>query len=164
MKTRIDWLPALAHFAFGAVFVYASMNVTRSFSGGYGHRMVPLTTSLIVTVLSAVLLVRSYLGSNTAGQSPDTQPLFLRDLITRTAPLLALTALYALFFVWFGYFVSSLLTFIAVLLVFGTTWRLALFHGLVGTVLFYVMFIRVFGLYDPGGTILDLPTLLRGGG
>ena len=156
MHKEINWLPALAFFLFGAIYLIASLRIVESFDGGYGHRTVPLSMSLELLIQAGWQLFRKVVSSSLADAEPSCEAIILREFLSHAGPLVLLMALYGAMQVWFGYMPASLVCGIALFRLFGNGWKASLIHTAVGVGTIYILFFKLLNLYDPPGRILEL--------
>ena len=159
MKRNLDWLPALAFAAFGGTYLYASLQVAEAFSGGYGHRTVPLAMSVLVLCLSAWLLVSRSHDVAEPRSADGSGRIHLEDFAARSCPLIVLMAVYGLCQTWFGYIAATLICGTAAFRLFGNSWIASLLHGAAGTAVLYALFFILLNLYEPPGSVFDLTGL-----
>lgn len=156
MKTCINWLPSFAFAVFGAVFLYAAINIGDSFSGGSSHKVMPLFVSALVLALSGYVLFFEQVRGDGGQSSSETQPIQLATFVTRVSPLLLLMVLNGFGQIWFGYLVATFFCGICVFRLFENSWAASAIHGAIGAAVLYLLFFGLLQLYDPPGTILDL--------
>lgn len=155
MPTSINWLPALAFLGFGAVFVYASLNIPETFGGSRENRNVPLASSLIVLALSAWELFRRIAVRQRPESDAEESDIVLREFLLLAGPLMILIGLYGFFQIWFGYVVATAAFGFLTFRLFGNSWTAAALHAAAGTAVLYFLFFRVLKLYDAPGSVLD---------
>lgn len=154
MAKEINWLATATFIVFGAVFLYSAINIGPSFSGGNGHKTLPVALSSTVLALSVLVLVREIFWKSP--EADPNQPIAVSSLFVRVLPLIALMILNGLGQIWFGYLVSTIVIGVLVFLLFGNSIYRALLHGIIGAVVLYFLFFRVMGLYEPPGSILEI--------
>ena len=152
MRLGLSVLPPLCFLLFGLVMVYGSLTMEPSFSGKNEHRWVPLGMSIFVCGLSAVLIARTLSGTADVNAPIDGQSLMFLIL-----PCLLIMAAYAQGAIWFGYIIPTLLSGTLVFRLFKTDWIFSLIHSLIATTVLYFIFFRLLKLYNPPGSLLDLP-------
>lgn len=154
MGKKLDWLPSATFLLFGGIFFFASLNI-QSFGGGNGGRLIPMATSGLVALLSALLLIRLWVGKD---QISSTH-IDAKEFLAYSGPLIALMALYALFHNWFGYLVATFLCGLAAFKLFGNSWLNSLLHATAGTLVLYFTFVTLLGVYDPPGRMINFSAL-----
>ena len=159
MKRSINWLPVVCFAAIGLVYFYASIQMTESFSGGYGHRTVPLAMSILILLLCVPISYELWKTHNQAQQQDDQHVIWLNAFVSKVLPLVAILVAYGLFQIWFGYILSTVLCGVAVFRLFGNRWTICALNGVIGTAIIYFLFFHLLNLYDPPGSIIDLSRL-----
>ena len=159
VKRDLDWLPSLTFAVFGAVYLHSSLQIAESFSGGFGHRTVPLAMSTLVMCLAGWIFAEQVLTRPKGSPKRDAQDIDMAAFFTRASPVAMLMALYGLCHIWFGYLAATLVSGVLAFRLLGNPWLSAVIHGIAGTAILYVLFIRLLNVYDPPGIILDLTAL-----
>ncbi len=163
---KINWLSNLVLLLFGLVFAAEALRIP-SDGESIGARLVPFWMSVIMALLVAVQIVND-LRSRAAGQvelesaepfSGDAGLILVDRFLYRSAPLVLLMGLYAVFQLWFGYLLASLLISYLVFRIFGNDLKTILIHGTVGSVLLFLLFVKLLNIYDPPGSLIDLSWL-----
>jgi len=157
MENRLNWLPALAFFMFGCVFLFAAFQI-QSFGGGNGSRIMPIATSALVLILSALLLVLHFREQDLSGDSD----IVAGEFLLYSGPLIALMAIYAVFHTWFGYLSATFVCGIAAFKLFGNSWLASLIHAVAGTAILYFTFVSLLNVYDPPGRVFDVNSFFSG--
>ncbi len=151
MDRRIDWLPAFAFAIFGALFFYESFQIV-SFGQGSGGTIVPRAASGLVMILAVIQLALVVLGrSHGAADHID-----LREFAAHSGPIIFLMVLYGYCHGWFGYFIATFICALIAFKLFENSWRASLIHAAAGTIVLYVVFIKVLGVYDPAGRLINI--------
>ncbi len=120
-----------------------------------GPRALPKIVAIAIFFLSLVLMATSvrllHRGGVAFGNIRIPQS-FIRIVL----PLWVLLFVYNILFGWFGYLVSTILITVPVLFTFGNrgTFKLAIISIATG-ILYYLIFIVGFGMYDVSGTFID---------
>jgi biotin transporter BioY len=60
----------------------------------------------------------------------------------------------------FGYLIATLVSGFVAFLLFQNSFKASAINALIGAVLFYVVFIRLMGVYDPAGRLINFSALL----
>jgi hypothetical protein len=123
-----------------------------------GPELVPTIVSWLIVIFGVLIAVQSILFPDT---DKPSKPLVTRDGIILNAVIIGIGFLYFFLFLAFGYLVSTIIALGAVLYMFGTRQplRVALI-SVIGGGVYYLVFIRLMGVYDPPGSIIDLSRLL----
>lgn len=159
LPENINWLPALAFLAFGAVFLYASLNIPQTFGGNRENRIVPLAASLIIFAISAWQLHRKATGRKRAQEGADEFDISPKEFFLFTGPLILLVGFCGVLQIWFGYVIATASCGFLAFRLFGNSWAAAALHAAAGTAVLYFLFFRVLKLYDAPGSILDVSGL-----
>ena len=150
---RINWLCTAAFFVLGSVFLFASLRIPESFGGGFGHRLVPLSMSVLILVLSVWLLISNRIGGS---DRPEEHDIPLAGFAKHSAPLVLLMGAYGVAHILFGFLVATFICGTAAFRLFGNSWKLSAAHGAAGSAVFYVVFFKILNVYDPPGSVIDL--------
>lgn len=150
MRLVLNALPPLAFLLFGLVMIYGSLTMEPSFSGSNEHRWVPLGMSILVSSLSALLLVRLILG-----QEPDAG-IKARSFALLIIPCSLLLAAYAQATIWFSYVPATFVSSVVIFRMFRNGWIASLIQSLIATLALYYIFFNLLRLYNPPGRWLDV--------
>lgn len=156
MRLTLNDLPTVAFAAFAALMIYGSITMDPSFSGSNQHRWVPLGVSIFVLVLSISVFALERLNPNAVGEEGSIEA---SSFIYRVLPMLVLMALYSQGKTWLGYELATLVVGICVFRLFGNSFLKSALHSVIATLLLYTVFFKLLKLYNPSGTLLDLPPL-----
>lgn len=157
MSRNIGWIVNILVLLVGLVFLWQSVAIPGGAADAVGPRAVPLFISLIVVALSLGLIV---LRRRHPDSATTDIPITVRHLFLESGPLMLLVAIYAQLFYWTGYLAATFVIALVVFRLFSNSWRLSLVNAVIGSLLFYFVFIRGMGIYDPPGALLDLSELL----
>ena len=152
MDIRINWITSVIFLAAGCAVFAASLSIPSGTSTTLGPAVVPRAVSLLMIGMALASLVWEWRAAQDADRPSKMTP---RDLLFRAGPLIAMIAVYALLMVWFGYLAATILAGFAAFRLFGNGWRASALHAGLAGVLFYLGFIRLMGIYDPPGRLID---------
>ena len=173
MEKPINWLPPAVLAAFGIAFLFSSLQLEADSSGGIGARSLPLSMCVLFLALLAVETyfelrkgLRKDQGAgpdaNAEGEAEDDpRSIYPRVFALYALPSFGLVFVYGYFHGWFGYFLSTFLASLAIFALFRNGLKDVLIHSVIGTVVFYFVFINLLNVYDPPGTLIDLSDLLN---
>lgn len=159
MNRNIGWIATPIIAITGVVFFWHSLDIPAGSSDAIGPRLVPMLMSGAAILLCLPLIyhdLRSHRRANWANHD-----ITIEALLMTAGPMILMVAVYGNLLAWFGYLLSTIACGVVVFRLFGNSFRTSLIHGIFGGVIFYVIFIRLMGIYDPSGTILDISDLLR---
>lgn len=157
MNRNIGWIVNVLVLVIGLVFLQQSMGIPGGGSDAVGPRAVPLIISLIVVLLSLWVIVLNRLKPGSAAADSE---ITVRHLFLESGPLMLLVAVYAQLFYWSGYLASTFVIALFVFRLFSNSWKLSLANAAGGSLLFYFVFIKGMGIYDPPGALVDLSQFL----
>lgn len=172
MNRNINWLPNAALLVFGLVFLWGSLQLEPDSAGGIGARSLPLSMSVLLLILVAVQTFFDFRkparkaetaqsGEEATDNGSGGEIINLRVFALYSGPVFLLVVAYGFLHGWFGYFLSTLLSAIAVFLLFRNTPKNVLLHSVVGTFVFYFVFIYLLNVYDPPGSLVDVSELMN---
>lgn len=154
MNIALNWLTNLVFVIFGVVFLYAALNIGESFSGGSGHRVLPIFLSTSILILSIIVFARELIRGSVA--DVGNHPITAREFLLHAVPLILLMFLNGFGQIWFGYVASTFFCGALVFRLFGNNWFKSFLHGAIGSIVLYGLFFRLMGLYSQPGSIIDL--------
>lgn len=154
MRLTLNDLPACAFVILGISFLYGGLTMDASFSGSNQHRWVPVGASLFVILLSLIVLA---VGLYRPHNNDDVTQISAGKFFGLVVPLLAFMAIYAQGQIFVGYVPASLAIGFGVFLLFGNSPFASLLHCVFATSLLYFIFFKMLRLYNPPGTLFDLP-------
>ena len=160
MKRSIDWLPVACFALIGLVYLFASFQIVESFSGGYGHRTMPLAMTILILLLCARIAYTMWKKRAAEERDADCHPIWLDQFATKVLPLIAFMIIYGLFQTWFGYLIATFASGVAVFRLFGNGWISCAVNSAIGAAVIYLLFFKLLNLYDPPGTIIDIAGLI----
>lgn len=172
MDRNIGWITNIVFLIFGIVFFVESLSVPPGPAGLIGPRTVPLSISIIVIFVGALLIyfdMKSAKRSSSKQRTPAShdsvasvkKDITPRELIYFAGPVFLLTAVYGVFLYWFGYLLSTWIVALVGFSLFHNSKKIALINAIVGSLIFYYLFIKLMGVYDPPGRMIDLSGLLH---
>ncbi|MGQ7843818.1 tripartite tricarboxylate transporter TctB family protein [Granulosicoccus sp. 3-233] len=157
MSRNIGWVVNLLILIIGLVFLQQSWGIPTGGSDSVGPRAVPLVISLIVVFLSLCIMVVNLLRPDIPAKDDE---ITVRNLTLESGPLMLLVAVYAQLFYWSGYLASTFIIALLVFRLFSNSWKLSLANAAGGSLIFYLVFIKGMGIYDPPGALVDISQLL----
>lgn len=157
MQRKIGWITNPIILLLGFLFLWQATMIPVGAHDAVGPRLVPLSISCAVILLSLLLIYFDLRPHRKLAW--ENQDVSLAALLLMAGPLILLLAFYGQMMTWFGYLISTLICAFGAFRLFGNSTRTSLVHSIVGGVLFYVVFVRVMGIYDPRGSVLDLSGL-----
>tara|TARA_R110002110_G_scaffold30681_8_gene108483 strand:+ start:5510 stop:6058 length:549 start_codon:yes stop_codon:yes gene_type:complete len=170
-RTRIDLGVAAVTLVTGAFFLYQAMGIDSYYGNSIGPKMLPVfiaVTSIVLGTLIAVLAVvnNARLPSlkdeavDIADASGD-QFGFRDSNLRRIAAVIGTGIVYLILFHALGYFLSTLISFVLILLTFGSRKaKVIILTAVIGTAIYQYVFMHLMGLYDPPGMLFDFGKLL----
>ncbi|MDH5749823.1 MAG: tripartite tricarboxylate transporter TctB family protein [Rhodospirillales bacterium] len=123
-----------------------------------GPELVPNVVSWLIVIFGVMMAIQSVLFPS---RDKNSRPPMTRDGIIVNAILIGIGFFYFFLFLAFGYLVSTVIALAAVLYMFGTRRLSRLVPvSVMGGAVYYLVFIRLMGIYDPPGSIIDMAPLL----
>jgi putative tricarboxylic transport membrane protein len=157
---RAEFLLGLVIFCIGAFLLWSAEDIPVSGEDDFGARSLPRAISTMIAVLGAIWSAIYFVKWRHSVDKIVAQTRN-RYLFTRIIPLMLSSFVYAFLFQWFGYLVSTFLIAIPVLYLFGhTSVQKVLMTTVVVTGLYYFIFIKALGVFDPGGSIFNINKFL----
>lgn len=156
MRLTLNDLPTATFATFALLMIYGSVTMEPSFSGTNQHRWVPLGVSIFVLLLCFVVFI---LDRIKPGLTNSNGSIEARTLLVLVLPMLALMALYAQGKTWLGYELATFIVGIVIFRLFGNSLLKSAMHSVIATALLYTIFFKLLKLYNPSGTLLELPNL-----
>jgi len=126
----------------------------------FGAQSLPRTISSLIIAMGALWAVISYrkIRKNEGSSGPDPRN---RHLLMRIIPLMLLSFLYATLFQWFGYLASTFVIMVVVLYIYGNRSHPQLLGtAAAAAVVYYFLFINLMGVFDAGGSVININDLL----
>ncbi len=159
---RTEIAVGIAVALIGVFFLVSAESIPADSSDAFGPRSLPqVISSLIIalgTMWAAISLSKARRTEVAPNPRPNTRNQFL---LTRILPLMALSILYGLFFQWFGYLVSTFLILVPVLVIYeNRSLPRVLTVAAIATALYFMLFIKVMGIFDAGGSVVNFNDLL----
>jgi len=126
---------------------------------GVGPRFVPVILACGLLALGLAAAVSSWLSGDAAPPAPREEN--RQGGMFRVVVVTALGFVYVLMLGAVGYALSTLIVLALLLVLFGTRrpLRLALIST-AGAAIYYLIFVRQLGMYDPAGWLIDLSDVL----
>jgi len=144
----------------GIFFLISAADIPSNSGDAFGARSLPRAISVLLITLGtlwAALSLRKIRRSG-SGSKPNSRNRFL---LTRIVPLLLLSFLYGFLFDWFGYLVATFAIMGPVLFIYGTRSAPKLLAvAASATAVYYLLFIKVMGVFDAGGSVINFNELL----
>ena len=159
MNRNIGWITTPIMLIAGVVFFWHSLDIPAGSSDAIGPRLVPMLMSGAAILLCLPLIYHDLRPHRRAKWANDD--ITIEALLLTAGPLILMVAVYGNMLAWFGYLLSTIACSIVVFRLFGNSIRASLIHGVIGGIVFYALFIRFMGIYDPSGSILNISDLLR---
>jgi putative tricarboxylic transport membrane protein len=159
---RIEFVVGIIIALVGAFFLVSAEDIPADSGDAFGPRSLPQAISSLIialgTLWAAVSLRKARLSRVTSNESLNTRNRFL---VARILPLMALSISYGFLFQWFGYLVSTFLILIPVLLIYGNrSLPRVLTVAVIATAVYFILFIKVMGVFDAGGSVVNFNELL----
>lgn len=134
-----------------------------------GPRPVPMAIAGMIIGLGSLQFVVAWMGrvkNGNAGDSPVSgvgngkPPALSKTAVLRMAAIIVVGFAYIWLFAATGYLIATAMAMASLLVVFGTrnAGKVAVLT-IVGTALYYIIFIRLMGIYDPAGWLINLEML-----
>ncbi len=170
-RTKINLGVAGTTILVGLFFLYQAMSI-ESYSGdSVGPKMLPEFISVLMIALGLLVGVTALVLNS--GLPPMKQEAidiadasgdqfgFRDSNLIRIAAVIGTGVAYVVLFHAFGYFVATFLSFVLILLAFGSRNILQIMLiSLVGTLIYNFLFMNLMGLYDPPGVLFNFQPLL----
>lgn len=147
-----------------ALFLVLAIQIETSADDLWGPKIAPLFlagTMLILSVVAAlgpILRKGPPVSNYTEGDIEDSEPAPAADPVPviKIVWVLLLGAFYFFAISMIGYLLSTVICLFLILLIFeNTNLKKASLVAVVGAAVYYIAFIRVLGIYDPGFKALD---------
>nr|WP_280520617.1 tripartite tricarboxylate transporter TctB family protein [Phaeobacter sp. J2-8] len=142
---------------FGLVFLFEAIKIPAGFADSIGPRLVPVSVAIATIGLTLLLMLVDW---RTADPEETSHDITARNLLVQAGPMLMLAVLSGLMIGWLGYLLATAIGGVVIFRLFANSWRLSLANGLACAIVFYLLFIKGMGIYDPPGTILDISNYL----
>ena len=161
-KTKIPvegLVRALIFIGIGLFSLLQAQQAETNQEGLIGPALVPSVVRILLIILGFATGVRAILFNRYT--LPDSQG---KDLGLQTYLKLAAISLLGFCYIWafvaFGYLLSTCLLLLAVLFLFGTRNipKLVL-YGVCGSIVYYLVFVKVMKIYDPPGLLINIQSL-----
>ena len=157
---RSEMIVGLIILTIGAFFLWSAEDIPVSGEDDFGARSLPRAISVLVVFFGVIWTGLHFFKWRQ--QSEPTQPNAQNKyLVSRIIPLMLSSFIYAALFQWFGYLVSTFLILIPVLWIYGnTSIRKLLKISVIATSIYYIIFIKFMGVFDAGGSVINIYELL----
>lgn len=154
-SARDDAFAGLALLLLVAVFGFATADIYVSpFDEGIGARDLPAALLTLIGLGGLFLIGRSVYRLAQNGE-PLAKRDDLQSLLLGTLPIIGLSFLYIWLLVIAQYVLPTILIFSATLALFGNRgWRALVALPIAGTLVFYVLFYGLLGLFEPEGALI----------
>ncbi len=166
-QTRFDFIATFVVIATGVLFLVLAMQIETSgrrtaAEALVGPPMVPIIISsgiIILGMLELLVLFRAQRKTKAPDLPPSNDE--FAPLTWGLAARVFLTAAIGLMYVWLlsatGYLIATVCTLAALLMLFGTRSPVKiLLISVIGAAVYYYFFIRLMGVYDPPGWLINL--------
>lgn len=155
---RRDILLSMGIVCLGVFTLFQAGAIGNRHGEEIGPDLVPTIVSWLIVIFGVMMGLESVLFPSSEKTS---KPLVTRDGIILNAIIIGIGFLYFILFLAVGYLVSTIIALGAILYMFGTRQplRVALI-SVIGGGVYFLVFIRLMGVYDPPGSIIDLSALL----
>ena len=164
-RTHRDALAAVVALAIAGFFLYEARLVESSQEDLIGPRLVPSVFAIIAMMLAFLQFVTAFASRTDPPPIAVSADTDVRDELAgfgwvRILLMFAVGAFYIWFFEAVGYIVSSLVVFLLLFFLFGRRNIGAIVLLTIGgTIAYYLIFVKLMGMHDPPGWLLDLSTL-----
>ena len=162
-----EQIASLLFFAVGIAFLVEAAAIDPGPPGLLGAGTVPLAVSAFIVCASAVAFFRAHRGSRPENREGAERSSIRRafgkalgELVVAPVPIAVLGLAYVVLFGWFGYLLATGMIAFAAFLLFRNGLKQALIHSVLASVVLHLFFIELLGVFDPGGTVLDVRDLL----
>lgn len=146
-------LAVVTPFAFTIGQIYVD-----PFDPGFSARDFPIWVVSLIVLFSALLLTRTFLALRNMAVRDLFQMADGAVIVTRGLPLLVIALGYIWMTIAFQYLVATIVTTAAVVALFGNRgWRRLVLVPVLLALGCYVLFFELLNLYEPDGTILNVP-------
>lgn len=157
---RSEFILGLIILALGIFFFWSSMDIPISGEDEFGARSLPQAISMLIAIFGAIWSAIYFFKWRRSVAPVATDPRN-QFMLSRILPLMLSSFVYAYFFQWFGYLVSTFLILIPVLYLYSNkSIGKLLVTAAIATVIYYVIFIKAMGVFDEGGSIINFNQLL----
>ena len=165
-RTRIDLGVAAVTLLTGSFFLYQAMGIEPGYGGSVRPMMLPIFIAVTMMVGIAALINNAGLPSlkdeavELADASGD-QFGFRDSNLRRIAAVVGTGIAYLILFHAFGYFLATLISFVLILLTFGSRNLITIaVTAVIGTAIYQYVFMHLMGLYDPPGALFNFGKLI----
>jgi len=159
-SARSEFIAGIIVLVVGVVFLISAEDIPVGAEDDFGARSLPRAVSIMIIALGALWSVISYRKIQKADGPSEPDPRN-RFLYKRVIPLMLLIFIYAMLFDWFGYLVSTFVIMVPVLYIYGnrSVSRL-LAIAAASAAVYYLLFIKLMGVFDAGGSLININELL----
>jgi putative tricarboxylic transport membrane protein len=140
--------------AIGASFLILSMQTESTQDDLIGPRMVPNALAILVVALGLLQATINFFSTRrgTAPEDSKQEPDY-----RMLGAVVGLAVFYLAAFILTGYLLSTAMTLAGMVFLFGTrNARVVATVTVAGTLVFYVGFVRIMGIYDPPGLLINV--------
>jgi len=159
---RSEFIVGIVMILIGIFFLISAEDIPADSGDAFGARSLPQVISSLVIALGLLWSAISLRKARRINKpsKPYTNP-HDRFLFVRILPLMALSIAYGYLFQWFGYLVSTFLILIPVLVIYGNrSLPRVLTVAAVATAIYFLLFIKMMGIFDAGGSVVNFNELL----
>lgn len=159
MTTRLrEILISLGTILIGVFALFQAAAIENLQREAVGPDLVPVIVAWLIVILGVIMGIQGLLFP---GKERPSGPPVTRQGMMLNATIIGLGFLYLLLFVAVGYLVSTIAALAAILVLFGTRQPLPVaVMSVAGGGVYFLVFVRLMGIYDPPGSLIDLSRLL----
>lgn len=156
MSARADFVSAIFMAAIALVFLMTSNTIAYDpYEPGIGPRAFPVTVSILICLLSAVLMIRAFKPVRDSGWDLVNRE-ELQLFVTWVLPMVAISFAYILLIDLFMYLLPTIVITSATLALFGNRGKVWLIvTPIIVGLFYYIVFFGVFRLLESRGRIID---------
>jgi hypothetical protein len=159
---RTELIVGIVIVLIGVFFLVSAEDIPADSGDAFGPRSLPQVISTLMIALGALWVAVSLRKARkleiSSAQHANQHNQFL---LVRILPLMALSIVYGFLFEWFGYLVSTFLILIPVLFIYGNrSLPRVLTVAVIATAVYFTLFIKVMGIFDAGGSVVNFNDLL----
>ncbi|CCQ75241.1 tripartite tricarboxylate transporter TctB family protein [Magnetospira sp. QH-2] len=159
-----EFLISLGIVVLSLMAIALANTIPPSNDDGVGARFIPLVLSVSMLILGGIGM--AYAATINAPKEPEpaqnqASQVSLTGMLFRIGVLTALGFFYLFLMGALGYALSTFVVLVMCLVLFGNKRPIpVILMSLIGTAIYYVVFVKQLGIYDPPGWLIDVSSFL----
>ena len=162
VRDKSEFFSAVVVVGLGIFFLLQAHAIDSFQEDLIGPRLVPMEIAGMIIGLGVLQFVVAWMGRNDAPKSGDDAglPALSKPAIIRMAAIIAVGFAYLWLFEATGYLIATAIVLALLLVVFGTrsAGKVAVLT-VGGATVYYILFIKLMGIFDPPGWLIDIEML-----